>query len=113
MAAVDLHAQALAWATDEIGKQCFGEDFGVAVTWGPEPLTEGGRQRLAPGWLLMLTARNPELGQGPLYHGPVGIGLPAPVEAQVRKQVTDGLKALRELAASKLAGANGHPRVPG
>jgi hypothetical protein len=61
--------------------------------------------------MLLLTARSPLLKEGPMYHGPVPVGAPKPDEAEVRAQVADGIRQLRELAASKLAGSNGHARV--
>lgn len=107
MTAVDIQAQVLGWVLDEIAGQCFGEDYGAAVTFGVVPMQGPAGAQAVPAWLLLITARSPLLGQGPLYHGPVGIGAPAPVEADVRAEVTRGLRALRELAASKLAGSNG------
>jgi hypothetical protein len=53
------------------------------------------------------------LGEGPLYHGPVPVGSPAPVEAEVRAQVTEGIRLLRELGRSKLATGNGHGKLAG
>ena len=112
MAAEDIHAQVLGWALDETGKQAFGEDFGVAVAFGMAMMqTPAGPAQM---WSLFITARNPILGEGPLYHGPVPVGSPRPVEAEVRKQVGEGIRMLRDLGKRKLAGNNGRPAgVPG
>jgi hypothetical protein len=112
MAAVDLTAQALAWAADEIGKQCLGEEFGVSVTWAPTQAMSPQGPRLIPAWFVLVTARNPVLGEGPLFHGPITVGSPVPEEQAVRATVTDGLRQLRDLAKSKLAGGNGHAPAP-
>lgn len=115
MAAQDIRAQAEAWVADEIGKQCFGEDFGWAVTWGPVPVPNGqGGAVIVPAWTAVIVMRNPLLGQGDLFHL-AQLGAPRPKEADVRAQVTDGLRQLRELARSKTAGLNGRglKAVPG
>ena len=103
----DIHAEVLGWVLDQIGKQAFSEDYGAAVSFGAAPLQTPQGQRIVPVWTLLITARNPLLGQGPLFHGPVPIGSPRPVEADVRAAVTEGLRLLRDLAASQLAGSNG------
>lgn len=110
MTITDLGAQARAWALDEAAKASLGEDFGVDVCWSPQPAqTPSGAIQAVPGWMLLITARNPLLGQNPLYHL-VPVGAPAPGEAQVRAEVVRGIKALRDLAASKLTEVNGGPR---
>lgn len=115
MAAQEIKTEVEAWIADEIGKQHFGEDFGYAVTWGPQmvPNGQGGAATIAP-WVALITCRNPLLGQGDLYHV-AQLGVTRPKEDEVRKQVTDGLRQLRQLARSKTSGANGHARkaVPG
>ena len=105
--ATDIQAEVLGWVLDEIDKQRMSEEFAAAVTFGPATAQgpEGSFQ--VPVWTLMITTRNPLLGQGPLYHGPVSIGSPRPEEKAVRDEVADGLRQLRDLAASKLAGSNG------
>lgn len=115
MASLDIKAEVETWVADEIGKQCFGEDFGHAVAWGPQPMPNGqGGAVLVPAWTAVITFRNPLLGQPDLYHL-AQLGIIRPKEADVRTQVTDGMRQLRELAKSKTSGLNGHSRqaVPG
>lgn len=115
MAAQDIRRDVIAWVKDEIGRQCFGEDFGWAVTWGPVPVPDGqGGMVMIPAWMAVITMPNPLLGQGDLYHL-AQLGAPRPKEADVRREVTDGLRKLRDLAKSKITGSNGHARqaVPG
>jgi len=107
----DIQAEALGWALDEIGKQRFGEDFGAAVTLQGAAVQTPQGPASVPMWTLLLTARNPLLKGGPLYHGPVPVGSPRPAEDVVRAEVTKGLQLLRNLAASQLAGSNGHAKV--
>jgi hypothetical protein len=106
MAAVDIGAQVLAWAMDEAGKQAFTEEFGVSVTWTAAPVQTPQGVIAVPGWQLLITFRNPLVGQGDLFHM-VPAGTPRPKEADVRSNVTDGMAKLRDLAASKLSGSNG------
>ena len=108
----DIQAEVLGWALDELDKQRFSEDYAAAVTFAPSPLQTPQGMRLVPAWLLLITARSPLLGEGPLYHGPVGIGAPRPEEKPVRAAVADGVRQLRDLAASKLAAGNGHAKAP-
>lgn len=103
----DIHAEVLGWVLDEIGRQRMGEEFGAAVTWAPMPAQTPQGVITVPGWLLLITARNPLLGEGPLHHM-ANLGAPRPVEESTRKEVASGLRMLRDLAASKLAGSNGH-----
>lgn len=105
--ATDIQAEVLGWVLDEIGRQAFGEDFGAAVTLGAVQVMTPQGPGMIPAWQMLLTARNPVLKEGPLCHGPVPVGGPRPVEAEVRAAVADGLRKLRDLAASKLAGGNG------
>lgn len=115
MAAQEIKTEVEDWIADEIGKQCFGEDFGYAVTWGPQPTPngQGGAVLVAP-WMAIITCRNPLLGQPDLYHL-AQLGISRPKETDVRTQVTDGMRQLRELARSKTSGLNGHAAkaVPG
>jgi hypothetical protein len=106
----DISAEVTGWVADEIGKQRFGEDYGYAVMLAPSMLQTPQGPAQVPMWALLITARSPLLGQGPMYHGPVPLGVARPAEDEVRAQVTKGLKALRDLAASQLASANGHAR---
>jgi hypothetical protein len=103
----------LGWVLDEVGKQALGQDYGAAVTFAPSPVQTPAGIQVIPAWFLLVTARNPILREGPLYHGPVPMspGAPRPVEAEVRAAVADGLRQLRDLAASKLAGGNGRGPV--
>ena len=66
------------------------------------------------GWQLAITARNPVLGEGTLFHA-VPLGDPQKINLHVRPQedvvraaVADGIRLLRGLAKSKLAGSDGH-----
>lgn len=103
--------EAEGWAEDEIRKQAFGEDFDYAVTLQQGMVATPQGPRAVPVWTLLLTARSPLLGEGPLYHGPVPVGSPKPDEKAVREQVTEGIRLLRELAKSRLAGQNGHSKL--
>jgi hypothetical protein len=97
-----------AWAEDEIGKQRFGEDYAYAVMLTTAIVQGPEGQQQVPMWALLLTARSPILTEGPMFHGPVPLGAARPAEKDVRAQVAEGIKALRGLARSKLAGQNGH-----
>jgi hypothetical protein len=108
----DIAAEVNAWVAGEIDKQRFGEDYGYAVALGVAMLPTPQGPRQVPMWTLLITARSPLLTEGPMYHGPVPLGVARPAEADVRRQVGDGLKALRDLAASKLASQNGHSKAP-
>jgi hypothetical protein len=103
----DITAEVTGWVAGEIAKQRFGEDFGYAVSLGLAAVQTPQGVAQVPMWTLLITARNPLLKEGPLYHGPVPIGTPRPEEKNVRAEVTNGLKALRDLAASKLSAGNG------
>ena len=114
MAAQDISARTELLVIDEIRKQGLGEDFGFAVTWGPAPVQTPQGVVMVPGWHLLLTCRNPLVGEGELYH--MGqLGAPRPKEADVRREVARGIEQLRVLARSKISGANGHAKaaVPG
>jgi hypothetical protein len=111
MAVTDIGAQVKALALDEAGKQCFTEDFGVDVTWAPQGIQTPQGVQPVPGWTLLLTARNPFLGEGPLFHM-VPLQATVPDEAMIREAVADGIRQLRDLAASRLASVNGGARVP-
>jgi len=113
MTAADIHAEVLGWVLDEIRRKSLGDEFGGAVAWAPTLVQipgPGGRpaQAQIPVWHLLLTARNPIPAEGPLHHMGV-LGAARPQEKTVRDEVIKGLRLLRELAASKLAPANGHP----
>lgn len=115
MASLDIKAEVETWVADEIGKQCFGEDFGYAVTWGPQPVPNGqGGAILIAAWTALITCRNPSLDEGDLYHL-AQLGMTRPKEADVRAEVTNGMRQLRELATQKATGQNGRRRliVPG
>jgi hypothetical protein len=109
MAAEDIRAQVQAWVEDEIGKQCFGEAFGWSLGWFPAPVPTPGGAVVIPAWQLLITCHNPVLGEGPLYHI-AQLGYPRPKEDDVRREIADGLRQLRDLAASKLSGLNGRAK---
>lgn len=109
MAAQDIRAQVQGWVEDEISKQCFGEGYGWALTWGPAPVATPAGTVLVAAWQLLLTCGNPVLGEGELYHL-AQLGAPRPKEEDVRREVGEGLRQLRELAASKLTGLNGRAK---
>ena len=118
MAAQDISRDLTGWIEDEIAKVCFGEDYGWALSWAPAPAQGPVGIVMIPAWQLLITCANPLLGQGDLYHiVPVDkLGFIRPREADVRREVADGIRQLRELARSKLSGSNGHtPKlaVPG
>lgn len=108
---MNIAREAEAWAEDEIGKQRFGEDYAYALTLGQAAVQTPRGPQPVPAWMLLLTARNPIVTEGPLYHGPVPVGSPKPVEAEVRAQIAEGIRLLRQLATSKLAGGNGHSKL--
>jgi hypothetical protein len=112
VAITDLGAQAKAWALDEAAKHCLTEDFGVDVCWSPQAAQTPQGVQMIPGWVLLITMRNPLLGQPPIYHlAPVGI--PVTGEEQMRAEVGKGIRMLRDLAATQLAGINGGaPKMP-
>ena len=107
----DIAAQVTAWALDEAAKLCFGEDYGIAVTWGPQQISGPQGAGVVSAWFLLVTARNPLLGQPRLCHiAPLGV--PEPDEAAVREQAGAGIRQLRELAAKNLSTMNGHGHDP-
>ncbi len=63
---------------------------------------------MAVQWVLYMTTRNPLLGEPPLNHT-APLGPIRPGEADVRSQVSEGMRALRDLATRKLATVNGKP----
>jgi hypothetical protein len=111
MAITDLGVQAKAWALDEASRRCFTEDYGCDLFGMAQAMQTAQGPMLIPVWVLVLTCRNPLLGEGPLHHT-VPLGSPVVSEEQVRKAVAEGVRALRDLAASKLAGLNGGAPVP-
>jgi hypothetical protein len=115
-AAQDIRPQVEAWVIDEIRKCALGEQYGFAVTWGPQPVPNGqGGAVLVPAWACVITCQNPLLGQGDLYHL-AQLGAPRPKEADVRREVADGIRQLRDLARTKIGEPNGHAQqtaVPG
>lgn len=109
MTATDIAAEVTAWAVAEVNKQCFGEDYGVAITLQMAPAQVQGGVVMQPMWMLVLTGRSPRLGEGPIF-GMQPVAAARPTEEQVKGAVTSALRQLRDYAASKLAGANGKPR---
>ena len=108
MAVNDAVAQVQAWAADEVRKQPLGEDFGVAVTFSPAMVPPG---RMVPAWTALLTAASPLVGDGDVWCL-LQLGQGYPAEAEVRKHITAGLRALRGERAKKLAGMNGKAPLP-
>lgn len=107
----DIHAELLGWITDEVDAVRLGEAYGCAVTLlaAQAPTRQG--MTMIPVWQLLVTARNPLLTEGPLFHF-VPLPGPRPDEEAVRAAVADGVRQLRELTATKLAGGNGHQVPP-
>jgi len=103
----DIVAEVSGWVADEIGRQALGEEYAHAVTLGQAAMQAPQGVMPVPQFMLLITTRNPLLGEGPLFHGPVPVGFPRPGEQFVRAQVAEGLRLLRQLASSKLAGGNG------
>jgi hypothetical protein len=110
MAVTGLTEQVRAWALEEAAKHALGEDYGVDVSWSPQPAQTPQGVQMMPGWLLLITARSPLLGQSIYHMAPIGVTVPD--EAAVRAEVAKGVKALRELAAAQLADRNGGARAP-
>jgi hypothetical protein len=103
MASQDIAAEVSTWVADEIGKQCFGEAFGFVVA----PQFTQSPAGLIPVWAVMITCRNPLVGQEPLWRM-TGVPSPRPAEDEMRGHVTRMLRELRDLSAKATAGANGH-----
>jgi hypothetical protein len=113
MGAQDIRAETEAWVADQVGNVCFGEEYGFAVAWGPAPVQAPQGAVMIPVWQLVLTARNPIVTEPALYHLAV-LGQPRPKEADVRREVNEGIRQLRDLARSKVTGLNGaKAAVPG
>jgi hypothetical protein len=109
VAAEDIHAQISLWVADEVRSKCLADDYGWSVTLLPVSAQTPAGVQVIPLWHLLLTTRNPLLGEGPLFHF-VPIPMPArPDENMVRGEVGEGMAALRDLARKKLAGGNGKP----
>lgn len=100
----DIEAEIRDWVHREIGKRAFGEAFGYAVSLQLVPSPQG----LVPVWNLMVTCRNPLVGQQPLWRM-TGVPEPRPAEKEVRGHVERMMQELRGLSAQVTAGANGHP----
>ncbi len=102
----DIQAGLLGWASDELDRVRLGEAYGIAITLlaGQARTPQG--VATVPVWQLLVTARNPLLTEGPLFHF-VPLPSPRPEEEQVRAAVADGVRQLRNLTARKLAGGNG------
>jgi hypothetical protein len=120
MAAVNIQAEAQAWAEDEISRRCMGERFGAVVVCSLVPVPTQQGPVMLPMWSVLITAGNPQVGTGPLWHvAAIGDQEPQkielgvePSEADVRKAVTQGVAKLRLAAASKLAVGNGGKKLP-
>jgi hypothetical protein len=104
----DIHAELLGWVLDELDRVRLGEAYGAAVSLTPAMIGPG---QTVPVWMLLITARNPMLTEGPLFHFvplPGPLPGPRPGEEAVRAAVADGVRQLRDLMSRKLAGGNGH-----
>jgi hypothetical protein len=90
-----------------VRRKCLADDYGwsVSLLGGPVQTAQG--VQLVPVWHVLLTTRNPVLGEGPLFHFVPFPPGPRPDEQTVRGEVGKGMFALRGLAAKKLAGGNG------
>lgn len=110
MAAEDIRAQIEGWVADEVRGKCLADDYGWSVTLLAAPMQTAQGVLVVPVWHLLLTARNPLLGGGPLHHF-VPLPGPRPDENAVRGEVGKGMFMLRDLAAKKLAGTNGKSPV--
>jgi len=104
--AKDLHAELLGWVLEEIDKRSLGEEFGAAIMLLQAPVQTPQGLRAVPAWQVLLTGRSPLANEQSLWHM-VPLAGATPAEEEVRAMVADGLLALRDLAASKLAGGNG------
>lgn len=103
----DITAEVTGWALDELGKQRFGEDYAAAVTWSPQAMQIAGGTQLIALWSLLVTGRNPILGEGCLYSlQPLGDTRPS--EEVTRARVGVAVRQLREAAKAKLSAGNGH-----
>jgi hypothetical protein len=103
MAAEDIRAQIEEWVADEVRGKCLADDYGWSVTLLAAPMQGPAGVQIVPIWHLLLTTRNPMLGEGPLFHF-VGLPGPRPEELAVRGEVGKGMAALRDLDGKKLAG---------
>lgn len=111
MAITDQAAQVRAHVLASLEKQALGQDYGFDV--GLATLMTGPGQ-VAVLYQVIITQRNPLLGQPPLCNV-CQIAAPAPTAEQVDEAVTAGLRSLRDLAAKVLSGGNGHAAqaIPG
>lgn len=107
MAAIDNAAKLRATALAAIERQCMGEDFGFDAAPVVGHAQGGGAMAL---YALIVTKKNPILGQGPLVNV-THLPTPAPTAEQVEKAVTDAMTGLRKYASELLA-ANQHPLPP-
>ena len=103
----DITATVTGWALDEAAAQAFTEDYSLAVSWGPQEVRGPQGAGVVSAWYLMITTRNPLLGQPRLVHV-APLGVPEPDEATVRQQVGAGIRTLRDLSAKNLSTLNGH-----
>jgi hypothetical protein len=102
MSAIDVAAKVRAAALAAVDKGCFGEDFGVDTT-AVVAQSPGGSAMVV--YTLIVSMRNPLLGQGPLVTI-TQIPFPHPSAEQVEQAVTQAMKGLRDLSSEILAGGN-------
>ena len=110
MAAENIHALISLWVEDEVRSKCLADDYGWSVALLAAPMQGPAGVQIVPLWHLLLSTRNPLLGEGPLFHF-VPLPGPRPDENAVRGEVGRGMAMLRDLAGKKLAGGNGKPGV--
>lgn len=97
MGAVDVSAHVRALVLAETERQAFGEDFGIDVAWDVVPTPAG----VQVGYRIVLTARSPLLGQGPMF-SVAPLLTPRPEEPEVAAAVTELLRQLRAASAQQL-----------
>lgn len=96
MKPVDQDAQLREQIETALVKYRMGVDYGYDVTWMPATVqTPAGNQNVVL-YCIVLTRRNPLLGQPPLYHL-AQIPHPQPTWQMVDQEVKDGCRQLQEL----------------
>lgn len=108
MTAIDNGAKLRAAALAAIERQCFGEDFGFDAALVVAPSPTGGAMVV---YQLVMTTKNPLLGQGPLVNV-TQLTSPDPTAEQVEQAVTSAMKGLRELSTKILTDGNATPIHP-
>jgi hypothetical protein len=103
MGAIDITTKVRAAANAAIERECLGEDYAFDCSVSALQHTAG----LIVVYTLVISARSPLLGQGPLMNV-AQIQSPNPDDHQVETAVTDAIHSLRELSTKILSGQNGH-----